>query len=103
MDLCLWNYDVKHDLVVVVGFYLNNLMEGRKEKKFQVWNVAVVHPGTVKNEEEKSMVENPREVAKEVKYPANKLENIFFSSLESALRHMWNNCGIIALYTIYLY
>lgn len=61
---------------------------------FQVWKV---HPGALKKKKEKKVVENFREVAK-----ANKLENTF-SSLESALRHMWNNCGIIALYTVYLY
>lgn len=48
------------------------------------------------------MAEKAGEVAKEVKAPAHKLENIF-SSLESALRHTWSNCGIVALYTIYLY
>jgi hypothetical protein len=49
------------------------------------------------------MVERCREVAKEVKSPANKLEKNF-SSLESAWRHLWNN--FVALshsYTIYLY
>lgn len=47
-------------------------------------------------------MENSSKEAKEVKSPAHKLE-IIFSSLESAFRHTWNNCGIIALYTIYLY
>lgn len=66
-----------------------------------MWGLSV-QPGALKKKKRKSVVENSREVAKEVESPANKLENIF-SSLESALRHMWNNCGIMALYTIYLY
>lgn len=64
-------------------------------KMFQVWKVTSW--GIKKKRRKKEVVENFREVAK-----ANKLEDTF-SSLESALRHMWNNCGIIALYTVYLY
>lgn len=66
-----------------------------------MWRLSV-YPGAVKKKKKKSVMENSRQVAKEVASPAHKLENIF-SSLESALRHTWNNCGIIALYTIYLY
>lgn len=43
IDLCLWNYDVKHYLVIVVWdffFFLENLTGGKK--KFQVWNVGII-------------------------------------------------------------
>lgn len=76
---------------------------GKRSSRCGMWGLSV-HPGALKKkkEKQKSMAEKAGEVAKEVKAPAHKLENIF-SSLESALRHTWSNCGIVALYTIYLY
>lgn len=41
-DLCLWDYDVKHYLVIVVWGFFGNLTEGeKKKKKFQVWHVGI--------------------------------------------------------------
>lgn len=77
----------------------NLTKENQKVSGVKCWELSV-HPGTYRKK--KSLMENSSEEAKEVKSPAHKLE-IIFSSLESAFRHTWNNCGIIALYTIYLY
>lgn len=54
-DLCLWDYDVKHYLVIVVWGFFGNLTEGEKKKK--VPGVACgnlsVPPGALKKKKRK--------------------------------------------------
>lgn len=53
-DLCLWDYDVKHYLVIVVWVFFGNLTEGEKKK---VPGVACgnlsVPPGALKKKKRK--------------------------------------------------
>lgn len=54
-----------------------------------MWGLSV-HPGALKRKKKKPVVENCGEVTEKVRSLANKLANTF-ASLESALRHSWNN------------
>lgn len=56
-DLCLWDYEVKHYLVIVVGVFFENLTEGREKKKkvpgVECGNLSVP-PGALKKEKKKN-------------------------------------------------
>ena len=54
-DLCLWDYDVKHYLVIVVWVFFGNLTEGEKKKSSRcgMWEFICTSWGIKKEKKKK--------------------------------------------------